>query len=525
MKLTTAAEMRTIDRVTSERFGVHSLGLMENAGSAVANVARELYPAANRVTIICGKGNNGGDGFVAARKLHQAGKVVEVLLLADPHELKGDAANMFNRLPIRPVVIRSERDLENELSRSLANADIIIDAVLGTGFRAPVTGLVAHAIEALNHPGIPVLSVDIPSGADADSLVVQTGAAIARSDAIVTFTAPRPAHLLGALTRGPIYVAQIGSPDEAVISSLNLLAITALGVAPLLAPRPLDANKGRFGHALIIGGSIGKAGAAAMAGMGALRSGAGLTTIGTTRSVLSTVASFAPELMTEPLAETEAGTISLSALEYERLEKISKGKNVLAIGPGISRDADTAHFVCTAVSKTKLPTVIDADGLNAFEGNLTQLSGRSHPLVLTPHPGEMARLTGLTTEKIQRDRIGVARRCAAERQAIVVLKGWRTIVALPSGQAWINPTGNPGMATGGTGDVLTGMIAGFIAQFPSEIPSAVRAAVFLHGMSGDIAREELGEQALIATDLLKYLPHAMHRARQWAEQKPLLRIA
>ena len=285
MRITTAEEMRTIDRVTSETYGVHSLSLMENAGTAVATFARVHWPDANRIVIVCGKGNNGGDGFVAARKLHQASKVVEVVLIADPAELKGDAANMFARLPFRPVVIRNDADLNNELTRSLSTCDLIIDALLGTGFHPPVTGLIARTIEGLGQTRPPILAVDIPSGADADATGPQIGP-VTRADAIVTFTAPRPAHMFGGLTSGPLVVAPIGSPDEAVVSALNLEVITAREVAPLLAARAVDANKGRFGHALVIAGSLGKAGAAALAGMGALRSGAGLVTVATPRSAL-----------------------------------------------------------------------------------------------------------------------------------------------------------------------------------------------------------------------------------------------
>lgn len=518
MKITTAEEMRTIDRITSERFGVHSLSLMENAGSAVASFAREHFPEAMRISVVCGKGNNGGDGFVAARKLHQAGKVVEVLLLADPSELKGDAANMFSRLPMRAVVIRSERDLQNELTRGLGNADLILDAILGSGFRPPVTGLIAHAIDALNKTTAPVLAIDIPSGADSDSRSLQAGA-IARSDAVVTFTAPRPAHIFGGLTRGPIMIAAIGTPDEAITSTLELEVITALDVAPLLAARPLDSNKGRFGHALIIGGSVGKAGAAAMSGMAALRAGAGLATVATARSVLSIVAGFAPELMTEALDETPAGTIALTSLDNERLGKLSAGKNVIAIGPGISRDADTVNFICTVARKSKLPLVLDADALNAFEGKVDELDTSSRPLIITPHPGEMARLASLTVSQIQQDRVGVARQFAAAHNCTVVLKGYRTVVAFADRRTWVNPTGNAGMATGGTGDILTGILAGLIAQFPQQLDAAVLASVYLHGAAGDIARDTLGEQPLIATDLLRYLSEAIFRTRLWAAAK------
>jgi ADP-dependent NAD(P)H-hydrate dehydratase / NAD(P)H-hydrate epimerase len=272
----------------------------------------------------------------------------------------------------------------------------------------------------------------------------------------------------------------------------------------------------------VLGGSTGKAGAAAMAGMGALRVGAGLVTVATPKSVLPTVAGFAPELMTEPLAETETGAISMRALEYGKLDAIVEGKSVVALGPGFSRHTEAAQFARSVVDMHYQPLVIDADGLNAFEGCPQKLDGHRRPLVLTPHPGEMARLTGLSTGDVQKDRIGVARKLAAERHAIVVLKGHRTVIAQPEGTAWINPTGNPGMATGGTGDVLTGMIAGFIAQQPKDVIGAVLAGVYLHGLGGDIARNLVGEHSLVATDILAMLPLAFERARQRAKEELVL---
>ena len=512
MKILTTAEMRQCDRLTSERHGVPSLGLMENAGAAVADVALTRWPRATRIAVVCGKGNNGGDGFVAARKLHQAGKVVEVVLLADPGELKGDALVMFQRLPIKAVAATDSTALAREQKTSLAGAELILDSILGTGFRPPVSGLYAEAIAAINAAAAPVLAVDIPSGADADA--VQPGDGLrARADAIVTFTAPRPAHVFAQLTPGPIVVAPIGSPDAAIQSSLNVELLDAHTVAPLLADRRVDANKGSYGHVLVIGGSVGKAGAAAMAGMGALRAGAGLTTVAAPRSVLPTVAGFAAELMTEPLQETEGGTISLAAPEYGRLDAIAKGKTVIALGPGISRHADTVEFIRALVDKYPVPTVLDADGLNAFDGAAERLSGQARPLVITPHPGEMARLTGMSVKQIQAERVQTARAFAAEHRCVVVLKGHRTVIAQPDGRAWINPTGNPGMATGGTGDVLTGMIAGFIAQHPQNVAQATAAAVYLHGLAGDAARDAVGEQCLVATDLLKFLPEAIHRTK------------
>jgi NAD(P)H-hydrate epimerase len=519
MKITTAEEMRAIDRATTERFGVPSLTLMENAGSAIARFILQHYLEANRVTVVCGKGNNGGDGFVVARKLHRAGRVVEVLLLASRTELKGDALAMFERLPLRPIEVNSPQELEAESSRSLANCDLVVDAILGTGFRPPVTGLYADAIDAMNRSDKPVVAVDIPSGSDSDAMTPQSGEGIARADAIVTFTAPRPAHIFGSLTRGPIFVAPIGSPPESIVSSLNLEVTTPRDFAALLAPRPRDSNKGMYGHVLVVGGSFGKSGAAAMAGMSALRAGAGLSTVATPARVLTSVASFAAEVMTEPLAETSAGSIALAAVESGRFLDLTKPMTVVAIGPGISRHPETVQFVHEAVHQTKLPLVLDADGLNAFEGQANLLDGRRRPLVLTPHPGEMSRLAGISIKAVQADRLTVARSFARDHHLVLVLKGDRTIVALPDGSAWVNPTGNPGMATGGTGDILTGMTAGVIAQMPNDYARAAIAAVYLHGLAGDVAAERMGEHSLVATDLLAGLPEAFRRAAQWATEE------
>ena len=519
MKIVTAAEMRDIDRLTSERFGVPSLTLMESAGSAVAEFALSAYPDAKTFGVICGKGNNGGDGFVAARKLHEAGWEVLVLVLADPAELRGDAATNYERLPAgsaAPPFAVFKGWGEAKATQAVLGCDVLIDAILGSGFRPPVSGVYGEAIAKMNASSAPVIAVDIPSGADADVMGEQTGA-VARADAIVTFTAPRPAHIFRNLTSGPTVVAPIGSPDEAIRSSLNLQVITPKEIVSLMGPRPRDSNKGMYGHVLVAGGSLGKTGAAAMAGFSALRAGAGLATVAAPRSVLGVIAGYHPELMTEPLEETESGSISTRALRT--FEPVADNKTVLAIGPGISRHPDTAEFVRAVVVKLKKPIVLDADGLNAFEGKAGELKGRGRILVLTPHPGEMARLTGLSTAAIQRDRIDVARSFAREHELIVVLKGDRTVIARPDGVAWINTTGNPGMSTGGTGDILTGIVAGMLAQNPRNQFEAVLAAVYLHGLAGDIAREKLGEHSMVATDLVKNLPEAFRRVRLGASEK------
>jgi hydroxyethylthiazole kinase-like uncharacterized protein yjeF len=516
MKIVTAAEMRAIDRATTERFGVPSLTLMENAGTAVAEYVLTDYSAARRIGVFCGKGNNGGDGFVAARHLHQKGRWVEVILLADPSELRGDAAVMFGKLKAPPICVRSSEELQDDRLRSALRADLYLDAILGTGFKPPVSGLYAAAIAMMNTSQSPIVAVDIPSGADADAMRPQAGT-IAQADAVVTFTAPRPAHVFSSLTAGPTCIANIGSPDQAIVSSLNLNVITARDLSPLLGPRPAESNKGLYGHVLVMGGSVGKAGAAAMAGISALRAGAGLSTVATPKSALPTVAGFYPELMTESLPETEVGTIANTALD--RLNELATGKTVLAIGPGISRHPQTSELVRTLVSRCQDPLVVDADGLNAFEGRANELQGGNRPLVITPHPGEMARLAGCTTAEVQKDRLSVALKVASEHELIVVLKGHRTLVVTPDGEAWVNTTGNPGMSTGGTGDILTGMVAGMMAQHPKNVLLAVLTAVHLHGLAGDVMRESVGEPSLVATDLLLGLPEAFSHTRKAAPEE------
>jgi ADP-dependent NAD(P)H-hydrate dehydratase / NAD(P)H-hydrate epimerase len=517
MKIVTAAEMREIDRVTSEKYGVPSLTLMENAGTAVAAFVIRCYPDARRIAVICGKGNNGGDGFVVARKLSDWGKQVKVLLLAEPAELKGDAAHMLAKVGLPVTSASSVADAILQLGHMRVECDIAIDAILGSGFRPPAGDFYKSLLPLIGAFKL-VVAVDLPSGADSDSFGPQQ-AELVRADSVVTFTAPRPAHIFSELTNGPIAVAHIGSPQKAVRSELSLKVTTPDDLERLFRDRKRESNKGSFGHVLVLGGSTGKAGAAAMAGIAALRAGAGLSTVATAKSALPAVAGFYPEIMTEPLPETDAGTIATSS--GVRIEELLKSMTVLAIGPGISRDPHTATLVRSLVAHHTIPMVVDADGLNAFAHHASDLEGKGRTLVITPHPGEMARLTGLTVHEVQNDRIGVARQFAAEHQLIVVLKGHRTLIAEPDGKVWINTTGNPGMATGGTGDILTGITAGLMAQYPVNRLRAVLGGVYLHGLAGDIMRERLGEQSLIATDLLQGLPEAIHRVRKHGPGDPV----
>ncbi|ABF42283.1 protein of unknown function UPF0031 [Candidatus Koribacter versatilis Ellin345] len=517
MKIVTAQEMRDIDRITTERYGVPSLTLMENAGRAAAEMVVENYPEARSIAVVCGKGNNGGDGFVAARHLHKMDRGVEVLLLADPEGLRGDAAEMYRQLGFAATIVKSEETISSNLQRAFAEADVILDAVLGTGFKPPVSPLYAKAIAAMNASKLPIVAVDVPSGADSDGMQPQSGEAIARADAAVTFTAPKPVHVFGDLVRGKTVVAPIGSPDEAIVSNLGLNVITPADYAAVLAARPLNSNKGMYGHALIVAGSFGKSGAAAMAGMACLRAGAGLATVATPKSVLTSVASYAPELMTESLAETADGTICEAAIWA--IQELAKKMTVLAIGPGLTQNAETIQVVRELVRASEKPMVIDADGLNALVDQTEVLKDAKAATIITPHPGEMSRLCGISTKEVQADRVGIAKNFAASRYTIVVLKGDKTVIAAPSGETWINCTGNPGMATGGTGDVLTGILTGLLAQHPQDPLLCAIAAVHLHGMAGDLGRDRVGEISLIATDLIHALSGAFERAKK-SLQKP-----
>ncbi|HZY61429.1 MAG TPA: NAD(P)H-hydrate dehydratase [Edaphobacter sp.] len=507
MKILTAAEMDAADRRTAEEAGVSLQDLMESAGSAVAAFCLRQYPAAKRITVLCGKGNNGGDGLVAARLLAQADKKARVLLLGAENDVKGEAAEALARLRVANTKIEIlEIADEAALSSAWGNEDLFIDAVVGTGFKPPLRGLALAARDLLLKSSGPVVAVDLPSGWDADSTKEKEDGAF-RADAVVTFTAPKLAHVFGHLTQdtfGPVVVANIGSPDAVVQSET---ALTWTGSAKVLAeqPREMNSNKGKFGHVLVVGGSWGKAGAPAMASLGALRTGAGLVTAGVGERIVNIVAGVAPELMVHPLAEKMR---LLTNLQGQRFERLMKGISVLAIGPGLGTDGDAPEFARELVRKTKVPVVIDADGLNAFDGKAKLLNGAGRTMVLTPHPGEMARLAGMTVKEIEADRIGLARRFATEHQLTLVLKGWRTLVAHPDGRVAVNTTGNPSMAKGGSGDILTGIIAAMLAQFPADVARAVETAVYLHGLAGDFAACAMDEHTVLATDTVGHLSDA-----------------
>ena len=527
MDVLTAAEMRQCDERTVERVGISWQALMEAAGFRVADFVAREFPAQKHILVLCGKGNNGGDGLVAARHLDAAGRQVRIVLLAKPEQLQGEASAAYGQLPQRLqqtlFTIGSEDDLSHPpFEQSLAEADLILDAILGTGFHPPLRGVAAALKNKLaDHPApvvsplvastpgipVPVVSVDLPTGWDADSTVMSAPDAF-RSDAVVTFTAPKLAHVFGALTRGPVTVAQIGSPADLAVSNTGL-HWTGASKTIIEQPRALDSNKGRFGHVLVIGGSAGKGGAAAMASLAAMRAGAGLTTAAIPRGIASIVAGFAPELMTLLLNESSSGSISLNNIDASKMDKMLKGITTLTIGPGLGREPETAEFVRELVLHSELPTVLDADGLNAFEGRTHLIDGSKRPLVLTPHPGEMARLLGCTVADVERDRLATARTFATEHQVTLVLKGWRTLVAHPDGSIAVNTSGNPAMAKGGSGDILTGMVAALVAQFPKRIQQAVECAVWLHGAAADLFAHERDEHTMLATEILQHLSQAI----------------
>lgn len=509
MKIVTAAEMREIDRLTTAKYGIPSLTLMENAGDAVARFILRPFSGNNRrIAVVCGKGNNGGDGLVAARRLHEEGRDVVTVLLAGPDEVKGDAKKNLERLPLSAVSITSSEQLESHADL-FSKTDVIVDAIFGTGFRPPSPALAAKAVDLIGKSTARVISVDLPSGTDADSFSIEQPG-VCRSDAIVTFTALKPALLFATLTRGPIVVHQIGSPPEIVESKLGLEWNGPPAI--LNRERPLNSHKGLYGHALVIGGSVGKSGAPAMASTAALRIGAGLVTCALPKSILPLVAGYTPELMTEPLDENASGRVSAKALEEAVLRELLERKNVAAIGPGLGGDSETITAIRRFVANCPIPLVIDADGLNAFAGHCELLDGSKRPLVLTPHPGEMARLINKKVSDIEKDRIDVARSFARDHKLTLVLKGWRTLIADQNGNIWVNTTGNPGLAKGGSGDVLTGIIAGLIAQFPKRIVDAVRAAVYLHGSAADLTLQNQTYQTMLATDIFTKFPAALLQA-------------
>jgi NAD(P)H-hydrate epimerase len=503
----TAADMAETDRRTISESGVPMSTLMQNAGTAVARFIERQYPRHPRLLILCGKGNNGGDGLVAARILAaNPGYTVTVALAAHESELPHSPAAAFAALRFASPSVKI---ITLTASMDLSGFDLIVDAILGTGFKPPLRALAATLRDRLAKIATPIVAMDLPSGWDADS-TAQSNPDAFRADAVVTFTAPKLAHIFGHLTPGitfgPVAVADIGSPELAIVSTTGL---HWTGAAKQLAERPRDvnSNKGKFGHILLIGGSYGTAGAPSMSSLAAMRAGAGLVTAAVPESIVNLVAGIAPELMLAPLAQGPEGAASLANLD--RLDTLMKKVSVLAIGPGLSTKGDASEFARQIVARTTVPIVIDADALNAFDVTRTHLLNGSHrTMVLTPHPGEFSRLTGLSVKEVEADRISLARSFATKHKLTLVLKGWRTLVAHADGSVAVNTTGNPSMAKGGSGDILTGIVAAMLAQFPESPAEAVEAAVYLHGLAGDFAAHAMDEHTVLATDTVAHLSDA-----------------
>jgi NAD(P)H-hydrate epimerase len=510
MHVLSAAEMQACDRATTEQCGIASVDLMRNAAASIATFARQQYPQARRVTVLCGRGNNGGDGMMAARLLSDAGLDVTTLLLGSPDKLAGDAAEAWRELtnPMHGIAHSVTTDEELAGHKSALEADLIVDAVVGTGFKPPLKGLALAALEWVKGSDAPILAVDLPSGWAADETAATAAGPVFPADAVITFTAPKPTHVFGQLTRRwdqAVVIAPIGSPEAAIVSTLKLeWAGSALALTQ--APRAAAANKGNFGHVLVVGGSLGPAGgrsgAPAMASLAALRAGAGLVTAAIPAPALSLVAAVAPELMTLPLTANRAGQIAAENLAPENLAMLMAGKTVLAIGPGLGQSPDTVKFVTGLLAATKIPAVIDADALNILARKPVLLAklAKGRTLVLTPHPGEMARLAGISVAEVQANRLELARSFSQRNGVTLVLKGARTLIAHPDGRVAVNTSGNPAMAKGGSGDLLTGLVAGLLAQYPAEPARAVEAAVYLHGLAADMAVRDGDQHTLLATD-------------------------
>jgi NAD(P)H-hydrate epimerase len=513
LEILSADEMKRVDAASVDA-GIPIAELMEHAGEAVAAFCLRHYPNAAHVLVLAGKGNNGGDGLVAARALAGEGVGVRVLLAGRQADVKGAAEQALLRLKEATddgIVEELSDEVAGDalaLQELFSEADLIVDAIVGTGFKPPLHGMAMQLRDALAAMQIPVVAVDLPSGWDADSQQEKAPDAF-RADAVVTFTAPKFAHVFGHLTErvfGPVVVAELGSPESAVRSGAKL-HWSGSSKRRTEQPRPVNSNKGKFGHVLVVGGSFGTAGAPSMASLACLRSGAGLVTAAVPRSIVNLVGGVTPELMVRPLAEDDNGVASTAALL--NLNALTQGIKVIALGPGLSMRGEASFFARSLVERTTLPIIIDADGLNAFDADhVGSLDGRDRPMVLTPHPGEFARLLGRTVPEVEADRIQLARSFAIEHHLTLVLKGWRTLIAHADGSVAVNTNGNPGLAKGGSGDILTGIVAAMLAQYPSNVAQAVEAAVFLHGLAADLAVQHRNEKTLLATDVIDALSDA-----------------
>ena len=510
MEILTASQMQELDRRTIHEAGVPGKVLMERAGTGVVAALEQTFGLLRGkiTTIFCGKGNNGGDGFVVARLLHQRRCKVQVCLLAQPQDLKGDARTMYLRYTkLAGAAKVLANPSEEKIHRLLKHSDIVVDALLGTGISSPVKDQYRTTIEAINASRVPTIAVDLPSGIHTDTGAILGLAVQAR--VTVTFGYPKLGLYVGPAIDhvGDIHCVDIGIPQE-YLDGMKIPAtlMTQESIKNLLPLRKPSSHKGTFGHAGIIAGSPGKTGAASMAAQGALRVGTGLVTVATPTAAHPALEAKTLEAMTIPMPGTPEGTLSLQSLPL--LKQFAQQRDAVGIGPGLTTEPETVKLIHTFLSEMDFPCLIDADALNALGGHMDLLGTCPIPPVLTPHPGEMSRLMkGTSTQAINADRLTIARDFAQHTSCVLVLKGARTIVAGPDGRAAICPTGNPGMATAGMGDVLTGMITGLLAQKLSPWDAAV-AGVFLHGLAGDLASQRVGQAGLLARDLLDDIPQA-----------------
>ena len=543
MRILSGAEMAAADE-RSVAMGIPIAKLMDNAGRAVARFVLRRGPSTGLIVVLCGKGHNGGDGMVAARYLATAGREVRVVLLGAAADLQAPVLNAWESAATEAHAGSKIEGFEAEdkkaLESALESAVLVLDAIVGTGFKPPLRGLASDARDLLAKSEIPVIAVDLPSGWDADATTLHAAGGSTqtvsdsqdlqnqpiRAAAVVTFAAPKLAHIFGHLTPGllfgPVVVADIGIPQSALPGDADLhWGGSAKAIAE--TPRGIDGNKGRFGHVLLLGGAFGKSGAPSMMSLAALRTGAGLVTAAVPRSILLEVARITPELMTAALAESPGGEggLSLDTLEPKTLEKLLKKISVVGVGPGLGEAGTTPEFVRRFVAQVTVPMVLDADALNCLDVDTSILKqasagkdaqGNPRTLVLTPHPGEMARLLGCSIREVEADRLNLARKFATEHGVTLVLKGWRTLIAHPNGRVAVNTTGNPSMAKGGSGDILTGIVAAMLAQYPDHVAEAVEAAAFLHGLAGDFACLAQDEHTVLATDTVAHLQTAF-RAR------------
>lgn len=505
MRVVRREEMRAIDKRATEEFKIPSMILMENAGRGVAETIEEYFePEGLSVLCVCGKGNNGGDGFVVARDLANSGAEVEILLLGKIDELKGDA--LINAQIAKSMGLAIEEVTDEEVFEGMQGFDVMVDAILGTGFKGKPLGLAARAIQLINESKAFVVSVDLPSGIEADGMMKEPEVAV-QADLTVTMAYLKPCHLLypTRLYCGDVWVADIGIPNTIIDSEGELRLMTSEDAAVLLPQRSPSGNKATFGKVLIVAGSRGMSGAARLAAMAAARVGAGLVYLGFPETMADVFDSSLLETVKRPLADTGDGHLAEGAAD--EILKMADDVKLLAIGPGLGTHPETVELVKNLLRKWKKPMIIDADGINAIATESRLLEGKKPPLILTPHPGELARLIGREAKKIDRKRLDVAEEYAKKYSTVLVLKGAPTIIGCPA-ETWINPTGNSGLASGGTGDVLTGIIAGLVAQDLALAPAA-RLGVWLHGAAADEAVQDIGEHSLVAGDLLDYLPDAI----------------